>query len=96
MSLFSEIFLFSAKEPKPPPPGGLHIHGVGVACSALEPVVGRGGQVAEVILEGRVMPETQTASKQETQDEVCEEQEAVRDQEYVEQILLDPDHDDTE
>ena len=42
------------------------------------------------------MPETQTASKQESQDEVCEEQEAVRDQEYVEQILLNSDHDDTE
>ena len=42
------------------------------------------------------MPETETASKQETQDEVCEEQEAVRDQEYVEKILLNPDHGDTE
>ena len=39
------------------------------------------------------MPETETPSKQEAQDEVCEEQEAVRDQEYVEEILLDPDHD---
>ena len=92
-ALFSEIFLFSPEEPEPPPPGGLHVHGVGVACPALQPVVGGGGQVAEVILEGRVMPETETPSKQKAQDEVCEEQEAVRDQEYVEEILLDPDHD---
>ena len=92
-ALFSEIFLFSPEEPEPPPPGGLHVHGVGVACPALQPVVGGGGQVAEVILEGWVMPETETPSEQEAQDEVCEEQEAVRDQEYVEEILLDPDHD---
>ena len=91
-ALLSEIFLFPPEEPQAPPPRLLHVHGVGVAGPALQPVVGGGGQVAEVILEGRMVTETETTSEQEAEDEVCEKQEAVRDQEYVEKILLNPDH----
>ena len=91
-ALFSEIFLFSPKQPQPPSPRWLHIHGVSVAGSALQPVVGGGGQVAEVILEGRMVTETETSREQEAEDEVGEQQEAVRDQEHVEKILLNPDH----
>ena len=93
-ALCSEIFLFPPEYPQSSPPRGLHVHGVGVARPALQPVVGGGGQVAEVILEGRVMPETETTREQEAEDEVGEEKEAVGDQEHVEEILLDPDHGD--
>lgn len=91
-ALFSEIFLFSPEQPQPPPPRGLHVHGVSVAGSALQPVVGGGGQVAEVILKCRMVTETETSREQEAEDEVCEKQEAVGDQEHVEKILLNPDH----
>lgn len=94
-ALMSEIFLFSPEEPQPPPPRLLHIHGLGVAGSALQPVVDGGGQVAEVILEGGMVTETETTREQEAEDQVCEKQEAVRDQEHVEKILLNPNHCDT-
>ena len=76
-----------------PPLGFLHGGGLaGVALPAVEPVVEGGGQVAVVVLEGGVVADAEEEDEEEAEQEVGEQQEAVAEQEHVEEILLDPDH----
>lgn len=77
----------------PPPPDGLHLDLLrGGRGASGEPVVGRGGEVAEMVFKGRVVSDTEEKEEQEAEGEVCEEQEAVSGQKYVEEILLHSDH----
>ena len=79
---------------EPSPPLGF-LHGgclAGVALPAVEPVVEGGGQVAVVVLEGGVVAHAEEEDEEEAEQEVGEQQEAVAEQEHVEEILLDPDH----
>ena len=49
-------------------------------------------EVAVVVLEGWVVAHAEEEDEEEAEQEVGEQQEAVAQQEHVEQILLDPDH----
>ena len=88
------LALFVSENAEPSPPLGF-LHGgwlAGVALAAVEPVVEGGGEVAVVVLEGWVVADAEEEDEEEAEQEVGEQQEAVAQQEHVEQILLDPDH----
>ena len=94
LELGSGLGLFVSENAEPSPPLGF-LHGgclAGVALAAVEPVVEGGGEVAGVVLEGWVVAHAEEEDEEEAEQEVGEQQEAVAQQEHVEQILLDPDH----
>ena len=74
----------------PPPPDGLHLHQLRLGL--VEPGEGGGGKVAELVLEGGVMSDTEEHGEQEGQGDVGQEEEAVCCEEHVEEVLLNSDH----
>ena len=81
---------FEPAQPPPPPPHGLHLRQL--RLRPVEPVEGGGGKVAELVLEGRVMSDTEEHGEEEGQGDVGEEEEAVCGEEHVEEVLLNSDH----
>ena len=70
----------------------------GVVCLSSGPGVVAGGPPADGVageagLEAGVVPDTDQDGEEEDQGQVGEEEEEVGDQEHVQHILLDPDHD---